>query len=146
MRPSTPLFEPPLPPATTKGLVFNLLMLVAPIGGLLVGRLYSSVGAFSGLIAGTIIAIVGLRWFFFVKGAHVSRCASCGRSLRTGDANTTFSRQGVMIATTDLMSGREGPGHQCLSCARTYCSDCDFPGLMCECGANRLRLVRLIYR
>jgi hypothetical protein len=146
MRSSGPFFEPPLPPPTAKGVIFNLLMLIAPFVGLLLGKRYSAVGAFFGLLAGTIVAIIGLGWFFFVKGVRALRCASCGRPLRQGDANSPVSGMGVFINTSDLMSGREGPGHQCLKCARTYCSDCDVPGLTCDCGANRLRLVRLIYR
>jgi hypothetical protein len=146
MRPSTPLFEPPLPPPTKKGLIFNVAMLVAPLVGLFVGRRYGAGGALFGLLAGMIVAIIGLSWLFFVKGARASHCASCGRPLREGPPNPPWmGNMGVMISTSELRSGRQGPGHQCLNCARTYCSDCDFPGLTCECGATRLRLVRLIY-
>jgi hypothetical protein len=136
----------PMPTPTAQGTVFNLLMLLSPFVGFGVGKIIGGWSAAAiGLFVGMFVGVIGLSWFFFVKGVRGMKCATCGRLFRKGQDSTSFDLPGVMISTAALMDGSQGVGYECKKCDRTYCSDCQPMGGECKCGSMQFRTKRLIF-
>lgn len=142
------LYSRPTP--TVQGAVFNLLMLLSPLIGLGLGQM---IGGWRspvvGLFAGMLVGVIGLSWFFFVKGVRGMKCEACGRSLRKAPQNPPWMDiPGAMISREALMDASQGPGYECKKCNRTYCSDCQpiGGGGGCKCGSRQFRTVRLMYK
>jgi len=126
-------FLPGMPPPTIGGMLFNMLMLAAPLIGLWLGGPI-------GVLIGMSVASIGWVWFFFIYGRRKSHCARCGRPL----LNLGRSAFGAM-RTHDAMMGLERLGDECQSCGRIYCSYCAGIDTTCVCGSSAFHTIRLHY-
>ena len=130
-----------MPPPSFLGMIFNLLMFLMPIIGMII---FGPIG----LIIGATISCIGLYTFFFGKRRKGSKCDICNRptvNLGRGTRSADSMNIGTFMNVSGIMSGREGPGDECLKCGRVYCTDCAQIDMKCECGSIRFRTVRLRY-
>jgi len=139
------MFFPRMPRPTKWGIIFNILMLIAPFIGLFLG------GGI-GLLIGMLVSCIGWIWFFLIRDRRAlrgMRCERCDRPVINLGRGTSFAEEsniGTFFNAERMSQGYEGPGDECLQCGRIYCTNCAEMDMTCVCGSKSFRTVRLRYR
>jgi hypothetical protein len=107
-------------------------------------------GFLKGLIIGGILVIIWIIGLIAVMVLHSSRstqCAVCNRpTVNFGNGKPSRSEKKWLASDIDTKKrAEEGRGNQCDECGRIYCSNCEIPDLVCECGSKYFRTVRTLY-
>jgi hypothetical protein len=130
-----------VPRSRLGGVTFIIGILAAPI---IANILCGGICMFGILALGISFAV-----FNVVRLKRSLTCEICGRpliNLRGGSQYAESLNIGTFMSTEGMKRGDEGPGDECQRCGRIYCTNCAQIDMICVCGSESFRTVRLRYR